>query len=71
MSVNAGQANINDAVKQLQQAWQRVRDNWDDPVAEHFEREFLTEIEPRTRQTLHAMATMQELLARIRQDCES
>lgn len=69
MSVTSGQATITDAVKQLKSAWDRTRDSWDDPVADRIEQEFLADIEPRARQALAAMAKMQQIIARMRQEC--
>jgi len=71
MSVNSGRAVIIDATKQLKHAWQRARDTWNDPVADRFEEEFLDEIEPRAQQAAAAMAKMQEVIARLRQECSS
>lgn len=69
MSVQNSRASINKAVQDLLVRWLQTRGEWDDVVAEHFEKEFLELIQQDFKPAGTAMDTMGGLIAEMRRAC--
>jgi hypothetical protein len=69
MSVQNSRAAIAKAVQDLLVRWVQTRGEWDDVVAETFEKEFLEPIQQDVKPAGTAMDTMEGLIAQMRRDC--
>lgn len=69
MSLNSGKGRLLRAIRDLHVKWERVREQWSDPVVIDFEREFVDELDTHVRTAAAAMEDMEELLVRARRDC--
>lgn len=70
MSVGVSRAKLLGAVRDLHVRWDRVRDLWDDPAAKHIEESIIGPLEPRVRAAVSAMEKMNQILHKIRSDCQ-
>jgi hypothetical protein len=69
MSVTGGRVKAQVALKDLLVRWDRVREQWNDPVAQQFQEATLDPLEGQVRGALTAMDKMKEILGRIRSEC--
>ena len=69
MSMQSAQAKLNQAMQDLAAQWARVGDSWRDPVALHFEEEFIAPMEQKIKQAGTAMSSLSETLHRVRREC--
>ena len=69
MSVTGGRVKAQVALKDLLARWDRVREQWNDPVAQQFQEATLDPLEGQVRGALTAMDKMKEILGRIRSEC--
>jgi hypothetical protein len=69
MSVQNSRAAISKAVQELLVRWLQTRGEWDDVVAERFEKDFLEPIQQDLKPAGTAMDTMGGLIAQMRRDC--
>jgi hypothetical protein len=63
------EANLGAAVQNLTVAWQEVRGYWRDAKCGEFEERYLKELPGRTTQAAAAMAEIDKLLKKARNDC--
>lgn len=63
-------AGLDDAVKQLNLAWQRTRQDWADVKSAQFEETYLEKLPALTSQARVHIEELDLLLRKIRKDCE-
>lgn len=69
MSMHSSQAKLQEAMKLLRARWSGTRSHWDDAMSRRFETEFIEPLQKRFREGLGAMEHMNDVLARLEQDC--
>jgi hypothetical protein len=69
MGIHEGAAQLSKATRQLLQAWNETRLQWDDPVSRSFEERYLDPLQADARKAAEALGAMAALLERIRCDC--
>ena len=70
MSVDAGRAKLNQALKDLLAQWHHVQSSWRDAASRDFEAKQLGPIESDVRTGLGAMERLSEVLRRLHRDCQ-
>lgn len=70
MSVRISSAGLDDAVKHLNLAWQRTRQDWHDVKSEQFELQFLNKLPVVTSQARNVIEEIDALIRKVRKDCE-
>ena len=69
--LNSGAANLEDAMKTLQEVRSDTAELWDDQTYRKFQEEYLLPLEPRVRRVLDAIHRLAEVMARAERDCGS
>ena len=69
MSVMDGAAGLKSALKDLEVAWQRSKDGWNDQVRHQFEKNHIEPLVAQVRVTLSGISRLAEVLARLQRDC--
>lgn len=69
MSVNTSRGQVFAALKDLRLYWHRIREQWDDLVAQEFEERVWGPLEASTVSALGALDRLEQVLIQIRQDC--
>lgn len=69
MSLQAARAKIGLAHKQLEVAWQRAQESWNDPVSRALWDHHLAPLEQSIRSASGAIDQMREVLERLRREC--
>lgn len=62
---------IRHALEELEAAWRRNSDEWDDAVSRRFAEQRLEPMIPRIKLALDAIGRMHQLLTEAQRDCES
>ncbi|HEX8322326.1 MAG TPA: hypothetical protein VF595_00310 [Tepidisphaeraceae bacterium] len=70
MGMYEGRGNLAKGFKDLMLRWQTTRQDWDDGVAEAYEKKYLEPLEQALRQAISAMDQGAASLSRVRSDCE-
>lgn len=70
MGMYEGRGNLAKGFKDLQLKWLATRQDWDDGVADAFEKTYLQPLELSIRQAIAAMDQAAAALSRVRSDCE-
>lgn len=70
MSTTAPQARLKDALRELNLAWARAREQWRDQAAEEFHKEVIEPLEPRVSQTINAMASLGDAILAANREAE-
>lgn len=70
MNPKGSATNLIQAVKELNLHWQLTRNSWHDTKSEEFERTYLEEIPDQVGRAAHIFAEIEELLGKVRRDCE-
>jgi len=70
MSVRVSSAGLDDAVKQLNLAWQQTRQDWHDVKSQQFEQQFLEKLPSVTSQARNMIEEIDALIRKVRKDCE-
>jgi hypothetical protein len=63
-------ARLDDAFSRLEHAWNQTRQQWNDPVAERVEEQYIATIRARVRTLLDAVAKSQTLLRKAEYECQ-
>lgn len=66
MSLNHTISELNNAHKRLHQRWEATKTVWDDPVQQHFEKQYWQPLSHQTQSTLKEMARLAEVIAKVR-----
>ncbi len=69
MSLSVGRTKVITSLKDLKARWEKVRVQWDDPVARQFEKQFLDPLEGKARAAVGAMEQMGDLIHKAKKDC--
>jgi uncharacterized protein YukE len=69
MSLNTASTELSSALKTLREQWERVRESWQDSVAEEFRAEHWEVLETQVVATLRAMERLGPILSRARREC--
>ena len=70
MGLYEGRGNLAKGFKDLHLRWLSTRSDWDDAVAEQFEKTYLEPLEMALRQAISAMDQTAASLSRVKSDCE-
>ena len=70
MSLLGSKARLSGITKELWLAWHETRNHWRDAKSEEFERQYLSELFIGIDRTISTMEKLDELLAKVRKDCE-
>lgn len=70
MGVYEGRGGLTKATRELLLRWQDTKSNWQDAVADQFEKKYLEMLEKDVKTAVGAMDQMAALLSRIRNDCQ-
>ena len=70
MGMYEGRGTLAKGFKDLNLRWQTARGEWDDSVAESFEKTYMEPLEMALRQAIAAMDQAAASLSRVRSDCE-
>ncbi|MFG0245297.1 MAG: hypothetical protein ACF8MF_04505 [Phycisphaerales bacterium JB052] len=70
MSQSSGKGILTDAVKQLRLSWRRCKPSWSDQNAEHFEQDFISNLDQPVRQSCDAMDRLQSACDAARRAAE-
>jgi hypothetical protein len=69
MSLASSRNRLSASLKELMARWEQARSQWDDPMSQDFEQQYLALLEPKLRNTLTAMEKLEAVLARARHEC--
>lgn len=70
MGMYEGRGTLAKGFKDLNLRWQTVRGDWDDSVADLFEKTYIEPLEMAIRQAIATMDQAATALSRVRSDCE-
>lgn len=70
MGLYEARGNLSKAFKDLLSRWQYTKTLWDDPQAEHLEKETLERLEKDLRSAGEAMDQMKLLVSAAKRDCQ-
>ena len=70
MSAKGSAAHLIQAAKDLSLDWEQTKPFWQDDKSREFERDYLAEIPILVTRTITAMNELDELLRKVRSDCE-
>jgi hypothetical protein len=69
VSTQSAEAILADAIKQLRQRWERVKDRWDDPASRHIQKEIIDPLESLVRTAIRAVDQAGGLMAAAKREC--
>jgi hypothetical protein len=69
MSMTSARSNLLGAMSDLLVRWERIKEQWDDPVSRDVEKNFIEQIEPRVRSAAAAMNQMSDVMALAMREC--
>lgn len=70
MSLNASKSRLQSITRDLLNQWHDTRDTWRDSKARDFEVEFLDELNSSVEHAAIVISKLDEIVGRIRKDCE-
>jgi hypothetical protein len=70
VSLAGTKSRLSGVTKELWLNWHETRRSWRDAKSEEFERQYLSELFLGVDKTITAMEKLDELLAKVRKDCE-
>jgi hypothetical protein len=70
MSVIGQRTRLMGITKELALRWEETKTHWRDAKSEEFERRYLQELVARMDKTIAVMSKLDELLNKVRNDCE-
>ncbi|MBC8096991.1 MAG: hypothetical protein H7Y43_14385 [Akkermansiaceae bacterium] len=70
MSLAGTKARLSGITKELWLNWHETKNYWKDAKSEEFERQYLSELFLGIDRTISVMEKLDELLAKVRKDCE-
>lgn len=69
MSLNAAQSGLTSAYKEFRRRWDRITEQWDDPVSREIESSFIDPLEPQIRQAVNGLSKMAESMQMAEREC--
>ena len=70
MSVAGNKARIATATRELAVRWQEAQQHWRDVKSQEFDQRYMQELFARTGNVLEAVEKLEELVKKIRKECE-
>jgi hypothetical protein len=70
MSLNASKARLVAITKELSNRWDETKNYWRDAKSQEFEQRYMTELFANVDRTVTVMEKLNELLTKVRNDCE-
>lgn len=70
MSLGGAKSRLAATTKDLWLQWHETRKQWRDAKAEEFEKQYLSELFLSVDRTITVMEKLDEILAKVRKDCE-
>jgi len=70
MNLTGNRSRLSAISKELAQRWRETRNHWRDARAEQFERQYMSELLIRVDKTVTVIEKLDEVLIRVRKDCE-
>jgi hypothetical protein len=70
MSLTADRTRLRAITKELAVRWEETKDHWRDARSEEFEQRFMQELLARVDKTVAAIEKLEQVVARVRSDCE-
>jgi hypothetical protein len=70
MSMSGSKSRLAGATKELSFKWEQTKTHWRDARSLEFERRYLEELFAAVDKTITAMEKLDELLKKVRSDCE-
>jgi hypothetical protein len=70
VSLSVGRTKLRDALEALDARWQETRKRWADVVRQDFEENYWAPVAPDVQTALRAIDRLDQVLFRLRQDCE-
>lgn len=67
--MQSAEAILADALKQLHQRWDRIKDRWDDSASRQIQKEFIDSLDPMVRTAMRAIDQASNLMAAARREC--
>jgi hypothetical protein len=68
--MSASQNRLVGLTQEITLQWAETRNYWRDAKSEEFERLFMTELSANVNRTVMALSQMDEILKKVRSDCE-
>jgi hypothetical protein len=70
MSLNANKSRLTALTKNISLRWVETRSHWRDVKSDEFNQRFMLELLPRVNKAVNAIEKLEELLKKVRKDCE-
>jgi hypothetical protein len=70
MSLNGNKSRLTALTKNISLRWAETKDHWRDAKSAEFEQRFMQELFPHVNKAAAAVEKLEELLNKIRKDCE-
>ena len=70
MSLSGDNSRLTALTKNLSLRWTETKDRWRDAKSAEFDERFMRELTPRVNQAAAAIEKLEELLKKIRKECE-
>jgi hypothetical protein len=70
MNLSGNKGRLIGLTRELSLQWAETKNHWHDAKSEEFDRRFMTELSAQVNRALLVMEQMEELLKKIRSDCE-
>ena len=70
MNLSGNRSRLSAISKELLHRWRETKNHWRDARSEQFERKYLDELMVRVEKTVTVIEKLDEILTRVRKDCE-
>jgi hypothetical protein len=70
MKLSGNKSRLVGLTRELNLQWTETKNYWRDAKSEEFERRFITELSGHVNRTVHVLEQLEELLKKVRSDCE-
>jgi hypothetical protein len=70
MSLNGNKSRLTALTKDISLRWSETRNHWHDVKSDEFDQRFMQELFPRVNKAAAAVEKLDELLRKIKKDCE-
>lgn len=70
MSLHGNKSRLTALTKDISLRWAETRNHWRDAKSEEFDHRFMQELLPRVNKAAAAVEKLEELLNKIKKDCE-
>jgi len=70
MNLSGNRSRLSAISKELSHRWRETKNHWRDARSEQFERKYLDELMIRVEKTVTVIEKLDEVLTRVKKDCE-